>query len=153
MSAFVVSHDHIDALLTFAKDKHMQSQLGYFVDPVAANPCDWTTIGRVLLAENERSVCTRYPDCVPGDCLGKIGEEAIGYRFRRFEPFMHMAHNKKCVWIIKGCQCLDYQSCETDDWEQSIAWRIVNAIQDKAISSMLEYSDAPWEIIRDRKAA
>jgi hypothetical protein len=51
MSAFVVSHDHIDALLTFASDKRMLNELSYRTAPRRLTA---TEIGRVLLAENER---------------------------------------------------------------------------------------------------
>lgn len=148
MSAFIVSHDHIDALLSFAKDKRLKDQLAYYIQPSRADQFDWTDIGRVLLAENERSVCHRYSDCVPGNAPGKIGEEAIGYKFRYFTPFLNMAHAKKCVWIIKNCDCFDYQACETDDYDQSIAHRIIEAIRSAATRALPDYEDAPWGIDR-----
>jgi len=150
MSAFIVSHDHIDALLSFAKDKRMKDRLGYFIQPSRADLFDWTAIGQVLLAENERSVCHRYPDCTPTDAPGKIGEEAISYRFRYFEPFLQMAHAKKMVWIIKNCDCFDYQACETDDYPTTIAHRIIEAIRAEAIRCLPDYDAAPWGIDRER---
>lgn len=152
MSAFMVSHDHIDALLTFAKDKRMQDRLSYFVNRRAEGPLEWTAIGRVMLAENERSVCHRYSDCVPGNLPGKIGEEAIGYRFRPFEKFIHMAFTQKCVWIIKACDCFDYQACETDDYEESIAYKIIRSIRAEAVRCLPGYDEAPWGIDRSRAA-
>jgi hypothetical protein len=146
MSAFIVSHDHIDALLSFAKDKRMLKQIAYYVQPSKADKLGWTDIGRVLLAENDRSVCHRYSDCTPG------GEEVAGYGFRYFEPFIHMAHTKKCVWIIKNCDCFDYQACETDDYDQSTAHRIIAAIRGAAIRCLPDYEAAPWGIDR-RNAA
>lgn len=152
MSAFVVSHDHIDALLSFAKDKRMNDRLGYFVTPSRFDTIDWSTIGRVLLAENERSVCHRYPDCVPGNTPGKIGEETIGYRFRYFEPFIHIQFTKKCVWIIKACDCFDYQACETDNYDQTIAHKIIRSIRAEAVRCLPDYDAAPWGIDRSRAA-
>jgi hypothetical protein len=153
MSAFVVSHDHIDALLSFAKDKRMKDQFGYYIQPSKAELFDWTDIGRVLLAENERSVCHRYPDCGPGNMPGKIGEDASGYTFRYFEPFVHMGHMKRCVWVIKNCDCFDYQACETDDYRQTVAHRIIAAIRSRAINGLPDYETAPWGIDRNRSAA
>jgi hypothetical protein len=147
MSAFVVSHDHIDALLSFAKDKRMLSQLGYYIQPSKADQFEWTDVGRVLLAENDRSVCHRYSDCSPG------GEEVTGYTFRYFEPFAHMQHTKKCVWVIKNCDCFDYQACETDDYPQTVAHRIIAAIRAAAIRGLPDYETAPWGIDRGRSAA
>jgi hypothetical protein len=154
MSAFVVSHDHIDALLTFADRKRLKDRLAWYVTKSHdTSGMTWTDIGRILLAENERSVCHRYPDCVPGDAPGKIGEEAIGYRFRPFEKFIHMPHITLCVWIIKACNCFDYQACETDDYEQSIAHSIIEAIRNDAINCLPGYDAAPWGIDRHRHAA
>jgi hypothetical protein len=82
MSAFVVSHDHIDALLTFAEFRRLD--LSHIV-----RTRDLSKTGQLLLAENERSVYHRYPDCSgPDDLPGKIGEEAIGYRYRPFIGLM-----------------------------------------------------------------
>jgi hypothetical protein len=152
MSAFVVSHDHIDALLTFAKEKRLESQIFYIANQ-GREPLSWTRIGQILLAENERSVCQRYPDVVPGEGPGVIGEEAINYTFRPFQPFSLMQYPTKLAWVIKGCNCYDYQACETDDYEQSIAYRIINVIRGRAINGLPGYEDAPWEIHRDRANA
>ena len=153
MSAFVVSHDHIDALLTFARDKRLQSRLSYFIDRQAPKPLGWSAIGAVLLTENERSVCHRYSDCVPGNCPGKIGEVATGYHFRPFEQFSLMSYERKCVWVIKGCNCFDYQACETDDYAQSTACQLIEQIRAAAIRALPGYEDAPWGIERARKEA
>jgi hypothetical protein len=153
MSAFVVSHDHIDDLLSFAKDKRMQDRLSYFINPAAPLPIDWTEIGKVLLTENERSVCYRYTDCGPGNMPGKIGEEAAGYKFRYFEPFLMMQHTKKCVWIIKACDCFDYQACETPDYESTVAHQIIKVIRSNAVRCLPEYENAPWGIDRQKKEA
>lgn len=144
MSAFIVSHDHIDALLTFAKDKRMLDRLSYLVDRNAAKPLTATEIGRVLLAENERSVNYRYRE---------EESHAHEYNFKPFEPFALMQFPKKLAWVLKACSCFDYQACETDDYEQSIARKIIRAIEAKAIGCLPGYEDAPWEINRERVTA
>jgi hypothetical protein len=60
-----------------------------------------------------------------------------------------LPHTTKLVWIIKACDCYDYQACETDDYEQSIAHAIVSEIRAKAVHSFLEYEAAPWGITRE----
>lgn len=152
MSAFVVSHDHIDALLTFADMKRMKDRLGYCVNR-GKEQLGWTDLGRVLLAENERSVCHRYPDCTPGNMPGTIGEEAIGYKFKTFQEAFRMQHTQLCIWIIKACNCFDYQACETEDYEQSIAHAMIKSIQSEAIRCLPGYDDAPWDINRGRVKA
>lgn len=145
MSAFIVSHAHIDALLTFADNKRMLNDLGYRID--RNKQFTWTEIGRVLLAENERSVCHRYPDLAGGDDMpGTIGQEAVNYKFRTWQPAFRMQHTQLCVTVIKACDCFDYQACETDDYEQSIAHQIIGSIRAKAVRCLPGYDDAPWGI-------
>lgn len=144
MSAFVVSHAHIDALLTFADNKRMLNDIGYHID--RNKQFTWTDIGRILLAENERSVCHRYPDTTPGDCPGTIGEEAISYRFKTWQPAFRMQFTQLCVTVIKACDCFDYQACETDDYAESISHRIIEAIRAKAVRCLPGYDNAPWGI-------
>lgn len=150
MSAFVVSHMHINALLTFADNKRMRDQLGWYVDR-GTSQLSWTELGRILLAENERSVCHRYPDCTETDKPGTIGEEAIGYTFKTWGQAFTLQHDTLCVWIIKACDCYDYQACETDNYDQSIAYQIIRAIRAKATRSLLAYDKAPWGIDKDER--
>jgi len=152
MSAFVVSHDHIDAILTFVRyeNRDLLERLGHYANLGAA--ADLTDIGRVLLMECERSVKSRYPDCDDDDLPGKIGETSSTYYFKTFEPLLSMPQGKKVAWIVKACKCFDYQSCETDDYEQSVAHRIIRAIEARAMAALPHYEDAPWEINRERVA-
>ena len=48
------------------------------------------------------------------------------------------------VEIIKLCDCYDYQSCETRDWETTEAFAICAALRAAAIDSLPGYEDAPW---------
>lgn len=146
MSAFVVSKDHIDAILSFAERRRMRASLAH-VGSNGKEDLSWTDLGRILLAENERSVCHRYPDAVPGDAPGSC-IEAIDYKFRTFDKFFHMLHTDVCLWTIKACDCYDYQACETEDYRESIAYQIVHRIRREAIRSLPGYDAAPWEIKR-----
>jgi hypothetical protein len=112
-----------------------------------------TDIGRVLLAENERSVCYRYPDCTETDKPGTIGEEALSYNFRQWQNVFKLDHTKLCVLIIKQCDCFDYQACETNDYEKSIAHAIIAAIRRKAIRSLPGFDQAPWGVNDHSKVA
>lgn len=145
MSAFVVSHAHIDALLSFANLKKMTDHLGYLVNH-GTEKVSLTTLGRILLAENERSVLHRYPDCTEADMPGTIGEEAITYKFRQWQNVFKMNYTQLCVTIIKQCDCFDYQACENDDYEDSIAAQIIRHIRGRAVRGLPGYDDAPWGI-------
>ena len=45
--------------------------------------------------------------------------------------------------LVRPCS-FDYQSCETDDWELSIAWRICQAIVSNVTARL---PAAAWEIV------
>lgn len=155
MSAFVVSHDHIDALLSFASMRYTYGPVSYYVKETGARVTiteeNATEIGRILLTENERSIYARYPDCKPGNDdsrPGTIGEDATSYNFTRWP----LTSPLTAVSILKGCSCFDYQACETDDYEQSLACTIIEAIRQRAIGRLPGYDEAPgWEF--DRPAA
>lgn len=157
MSAFIVSHDHIDALLTFAK----LHRVSYYVPQSICNKPggtrvditrdNATEVGRILLTENERSVRYRYPRS--GDDLpGTIGENAATYSFREFSELHRLQHGTKCAWILSGCRCFDYQACETDDYDQTLAHLIIEAISAAAVRALPGMDDAPWEINRKVQA-
>lgn len=151
MSAFVVGHDHIDALLTFAMSgRHGSASYRANGRRVYITRENATEVGRILLTENERSVYHRYPDCGPGsdNTPGTIGEDAQTYEFRAWVGAL------SAVSIIKGCSCFDYQACETDDYEDSLAAEIIRGIRDHALSRLPGYDEAPgWEFDRARTTA
>ena len=151
MSAFIVSHDHIDALLSFASKRDSYGSVSYYVKETGAHVSiteqNATEIGRILLTENERSIYARYPDCKPGDDRkpGAIGEDAAGYNFKPWPIHSPLL----AVSILKACSCFDYQACETDDYDDSLAATIIDAIRNRAIRRLPGYDDAPgWEFHR-----
>lgn len=147
MSAFIVDHAHIDALLNWA----VSNRVDYYVPQsmnnkpgglrVDINTQNATEIGAILLTENERSVRHRYPSCGANDLPGTIGQDAASYRFK-----FSMRAPLSAVQAIKACHCLSYQCCETDDWEGTLAHRILSAIQDSATYKLPGYDSAAWEI-------
>jgi len=136
MSAFVCSNDHIDALLTFA----INSSVSYWngTDRTAITRHNATEVGAILIDENLRSVGERYR----GD-LGGEDNAAAEYVFRTF------GHVPDAVAVLKGCSCYDYQACETDDYNKSVAYTIVDAIRAAAIRRLPGYENAEgWEFRR-----
>jgi hypothetical protein len=128
MSAFVVSKKHVAALANYAVSKKV------WLGGKSAGPADFESIYKTLAAENVRSVCHRYADEKPeayADFLKPAGRNTVLYT-----P----------VAVIKLAQCLDYQSCETDDWKETQACRILKSITSAAIDALPGYQEAPWAI-------
>jgi hypothetical protein len=57
------------------------------------------------------------------------------------------------VHILKMCACLAYQSCETDDWDKTKAYELLQMIKDAAIRKLPGYEDAPWDYDHEQAAA
>jgi hypothetical protein len=119
MSAYIVSHDTIDILVTFAID----NRISYRVEDITCicEPSDATKLGKLLMRECERSVQYRYPRDSNAELPGTVGERASNYKFKRAECFREFMRDHVDEY--------DYQSCETDDYEQSVAYRIISSIK------------------------
>ncbi len=131
MSAWVVSLSHIDALVTEATTNRNGGWLAPLRDKSPG------VLGQILLTENYRSVNNRYRE----------DDKAPAYDFQPYTAHL------SAVTIIKLCDCFHYQACETDDYENTEAWRIVNAIRECAIDRLPGYDAAPWGLDGPRSGA
>ena len=122
MSAFVVEHKAINRIVSKLK---MQVQRGglweeqYVLAPilqaaeVARDGEDtWQNLGMALLAANVDAVQQRYPDDLPDNLPGTIGETLLNYRYR-YEMTSR-------VQALKSLSCLHYQMAEGDVPERAI---------------------------------
>ncbi len=134
MSAYVVSNDTIDFLVTASRLWRLDAD-GYL--PYDARNLTDNELGQVLLSENVRSVNARYN--LKGD---DAETPAYEYRSVRFDAI-------DAVSVLKSVQCVDYQSCETDDYQTTTAYKVLKAIEQGAIAHLRGYSEAPWGWTRD----
>jgi hypothetical protein len=163
MSAFVCGPDHFKALALFAS-----RQIGGYgagrltVDPryvrglpESAHGFRGTQLAEVyaniLYEENVRSVSARYPNDSIDNLPGPIHKPATIQIAGR--DIVNDGYRLKPVDILSMCNCLEYQSCETDDWQQTLAYRLLNCIRDAAVRQLPGYDDAPYEFTLPRKAA
>jgi hypothetical protein len=85
----------------------------------------------VLYRQNVRSVDARYQE----------GNEVESLRYR---PTGRPAVS--AVQMIKACNCYDYQACETDDYYETLAYAISDAIRAAAGRLVPGYEEASWVI-------
>ena|SRR3990167_2806110 len=158
MSAYICSQDHFITLAVFAASRRYGRD--WQVDPRYIkglthseakqrgienfNPNELATLyADTLFQENIRSVQTRYPndkrDELPGPCVLPL------HIVVKHEHFQHRKWVMEPVAILKMCDGLEYQSCESDDWEQTVAYRLLQAIRNAAIHSLPGYEKAPWD--------
>ena len=138
MSAYVVDKAHINAMINAGLSTH--------------NPLTWyhsgewhklehgnaDVVGQMLLDENIRSVCARYEDSEVTNLPGRTNAEyLIPFKFR-------LGYALPLAVAIKQIHCYEYQSCETEDWEQTEAHALCRALEGKLIRQLPGYDDAPW---------
>jgi len=174
MSAFVVSQDHIAALVNaadrIARKRHgnfrwVHNETHYELTPYG-NDEEWTdyqtfgdatwsthrrtmtldTLGQRLLDACISSVWDRYPDTASvADLPGYTSDLED-----RGAVYKHHNHLQvSAVAVLKAIQCYEYQSCEAASWEKSNAKAFCEALRGEIIMDLPGYDDAPWEIIAD----
>jgi hypothetical protein len=158
MSAFICGDDHFIALAVFAASRSRGRD--WRVDPRYVeglthpeaklrglenfNPHELATLyADTLFQENIRSVRARYPDDkrdeLPGPCILPL------HIVVKPAHFQHRKWVLEPVDILKMSDCLEYQSCETEDYRTTIAYRLLNAIRRGAWQSLPGYEGAPWD--------
>jgi len=124
MSAWLVSHAHISALVSA---RHWATG---FPGPSGLPAVSDTILGRLLLRENYLSLAARY-----GDPVDNVEIDA----FRYADPRPHSP-----LEILKAIDCYEYQACEHDGWQASVARRYCEWLRCLAVSRLPGYEALPW---------
>jgi len=148
MSAWIVSKEHIDYLVTqwLRGDASMYVGGGW----EKFGPEDADDVGRDLWTANLESVAFRYPGDRSGDRpgAGHSDEEIENYRHTTIYRLKGVSPGP--FTLLKAVNCYRYQSCEHPGWKGSRADQLSNAIREKAIhligDESEEYQRAPWGI-------
>jgi hypothetical protein len=157
MSAFLCDDDTFDLIASFAVQQHRDTNgdtarldapdlkqliaLGIIeeYDP-RIQWYDGQQIGAILHCENVRSLGARY-----GSNAAESWDLAAPYIFRQVA-----ATEIDPVVVLKSIACLQYQSCEADDYEKTIAYALLMRIERAAIRAIPGYEAAPWGWTRPR---
>jgi capsid portal protein len=135
MSAFMCNTADFATLAKFAIENQCQGT------DEKGKPRKLARVANLLGAENARSVNYRYahnPDAQEKFVL-LTGAQVTAAALR----------DVSTVQIIKLCDCVKYQSCETADYESTPAYALLNNIRETAVSkapdySMSTYASAAW---------
>lgn len=124
MSAFICNNETITCIA--------RAFVEYGIEFRGGEPKDWMDtivvdvkketkrIGQALLAENYRSVNFRYRE---------------NTEVPEFEP---ARIEKLDAGIVTGCiACYEYQSCETNDWEDTLVYKDLQILKEKILYSLL----------------
>lgn len=145
MSAFICNPEHLGILAAYAA--HHDAVIHSFRREDRAETAK--NIARALARENIRSVAHAYPDDKdgdrPGPCLFDDDIEEAAALCAEYYCCKGAARHLDPVQVLKFCQCYDYQSCETDDWRDTVAWSQLDWIVGHAIQALPGYDDFQWE--------
>jgi hypothetical protein len=136
MSAWVVSHHHIDLLVSAAIDHAVSFK---FLDIGAletATESNAQALGLMLLAENVRSVVYRYSLTGSAEERNYL-RDLKAYRFRRYAGLRASA-------VAKALACYDYQSCECPDYRETAAAFFVSRLEQAVGERPSGYDSEPW---------
>jgi hypothetical protein len=122
MSAFVVSTAHIDTIVSAAIDLELFAARTDHGTLERVCHETATAFGTMLLAELVATYTFRYRPCVRAGIAAKV------------------------------LDCFDYQSCETDNYEKSLAYAFTCRMAKALNKHLAGYEAAPWGI-DDRIAA
>lgn len=127
MSAFIVSKNHIDYLVSFASIKKVYN-------PTSGKPVKYNEneAGQMLVDQNHKSYNARYK--------GDFEIPAYSYSHPSTTGGHHVAQ------VLKACDCYEYQACETPDYYTTPAAFLIHAIRKEAGRMLPGYDDAAWEI-------
>lgn len=140
MSAFMVSGNHIDALVHLALFGPVGAANWHA--PNFSNPSrkvDAFTadcLGREMEFENDASVKARYPK----------------HEHAPLSPYTFPHHlfivppRLSSVEALKLLQCYEYQSCEHAGWAASSTRRFCDHLKDALIRTLAGYEAARWDI-------
>lgn len=132
MSAFLVHDAHISFIVNFANTALAK----WNSLPGGARLDDPQGLGEILYKANVYSVDYRYP--------AHAGDEAPAYVWKPSGPIPATLENT--VKFLKALDCLEYQSCEPPAWDESQAYKIIQALRAMAVNVLPGYDSAPWGI-------
>jgi hypothetical protein len=143
MSAYVVNPEHVGALAAYTLNQcHPNIALslqGKNKNESARN------IARCLMQQNIRSVAVRYPCILDGNRPGVEGlndAELLNGAVSCAATYLILPPKLSALDIINMANCYDYQACETDDYESTVAHKQLQKIIDSAIHNLAGYDNA-----------
>lgn len=135
MSAYIVTDETISGMMQAIERRiYLHQPYYYWNNRVHYFRQEPAEIAQKLVDENYRSVNGRYDE----------ETQAHAFQFK-------VVRELTPIEIIKLCHCYRYQACETDDWEQTEAYVIMNELRDMAISALPGYEEAPWGLYAKSK--
>ena len=142
MSAMFVSKHDIDLLVSAMREFGSATRIGDRYDRAdRINPGD---LGRVLWAENVKSLRHRYP--TDRDEHRAFDREVSAYIFTPY-------HGLKPGPIGRLAEFYEYHTCEHPEWRASDAFFALCGLRVELLNRLPGVDDAPWGVAEDSDIA
>lgn len=146
MSAFICNPEHIGLIAAWATkvDAVMYALVRDSKEDTAIH------VAKILAWENIVSVAYRYSNDKEGEGPGPMldtDEDIVKESCVWAEKYLKegIPLDVAPLTIAKLIACLQYQSCEHPEWEQSAARNQLNYINEHILKTLPGYDRAPWE--------
>lgn len=128
MSAYMCTPEKIAIVAAYVGSEAYNHETGFSMVP--------DEVAAALWKQNVRSVAEQYND------------DPISYGQPPTVPTeaTSAALTVSPVAILKMASCIEYQSCETEDWLDTVAYNILQRARAKAIRRLPGYESAPREV-------
>lgn len=127
MSAFVVPRVHVAALVKFARARQVVGLASLSRRAEMLSTC---AAADLLLRDNWRSYCLRYPDELP--------ETEPGFTFAEIMAAPILTPTE----ALKAANCLSYQCCDPPDWQERVAFTLLGLIERMAVAAGAQDRDS-----------
>lgn len=160
MSAYLVQPEHIAELCkwaysgAYADRPHCWNMVErHEIKDGFGNPLEAHTAAEILARGNIESIEARYPNC-PDMLQDDFMDLVVGL------SRLAGRHDLSAADIYHMCLCLDYQSCEVENWVSKDAYWLIRAIMAKASRVMAsalraqiswEFDNEEWKAMQRKK--
>lgn len=127
MSCFIVSDNHIHTILSYV---FSLGEPNAYIKPL--NIKELEKVGNMFLKQNHLSYNFRYD-------LGDELNDFVEYKFKKVDT-----SNVSPIQFIKLLDCLNYQCCETSDYEETETYTKIQGWIGATWRELQEYKDAEW---------
>ncbi len=151
MSAYLVSPQHITEIVKWAKNIQ-QGNLNRIYNPISkrAIDCDAESLIEILSLANIQSLVARYGEQAEVEYEGFVDQCKSILKYSTDGVSMSLLDgvgscDLKADDIYNMVRCLNYQSCEVDNWVETDAYWILHSIKNKAGSKMSKDANIQWD--------
>lgn len=140
MSAFVVNDNHINVIVSYFVEDAMDDRLWYEMNGKYGymSKEDAEKVAQCLYSQNIRSVNDRY---------NELEEDGFAYKF-----IPHARRVYSIGEIAMALDCLEYQSCESEDYHATDAYKLLLAMRKQLLKEVAKEQGADTWGITEVKA-